>query len=254
MYDMHIHTKYSSDSDEEFSAYISQAQMMGVKAMCFSEHVDNNPEDHGVGYYDSTVFFEEFNKVKAETKDVELLSGIEFDCPHCYQKELADLSCLPYDCIIGSVHYCNLSPNSFFSDLIKNGVTAEDCFAAYWNELLKCVSVGGFDVLGHIDIPKRYFKTLIYDETALREILYTMISNDIILEINTSSLRKGLSDVMPENDILKLYRDEGGKYVTIGSDAHTASELSAGNTTALSLIRSVGLCETVFRKRKMIIV
>ena len=254
MYDMHVHTKYSCDSDEEFSSYINQAKEIGVKAICFTEHVDYNPEDYGAGYYNSEKFFAEINDIKSVTHYVELLTGIEFDCPHRYQNELADIANLPYDCIIGSVHYCNFSPNLFFSDLVKNGVTANDCFAAYWNELLKCVSTGGFDVLGHIDIPKRYFKTLIYDETVLREILYTMLSNGIILEINTSSLRNGLNDVMPENDILKLYRDEGGEYVTIGSDAHTASELSAGNTTARSLIRSLGLRETVFRNRKMIIV
>ena len=63
-----------------------------------------------------------------------------------------------------------------------------------------------------------------------------------------------MNDVMPEIDILKLYRDVGGEYITIGSDAHTAPELAADNATALSLVRSVGFRENVFKNRKMIIV
>lgn len=254
MHDMHVHTLYSSDSNENINAYIIRAREIGVETICFTEHVDNNPYDYGVGYYNDKAFFNDFNNWKMGTNDVNLLAGIEFDCPHRFQEQLLNMSHLPYDCIIGSVHYCNLSPDLFFSELVKNNVTAEDCFFAYWKEVLKCVTQGGFDVLGHMDFPKRFYKTLIYNKELLNEIFNVMISNNIILEINTSSLRKGLSKTMPELDILKLYRANGGKYVTIGSDAHIASELAADNLAARSIIKNLGLCEVIFIKRKMEII
>jgi len=254
MHDMHVHTLYSNDANGSIEAYINYAQAIGVKTICFAEHVDNNPNDWGLGYYDSAAFFADFNKSKAEIHDIELLAGIEFDSPHRYQKELSELSYLPYDCIIGSVHYCNLSPDLFFPVLVKNGITAEDCYSAYWKEIMKCVTLGNFDVLGHIDIPKRYYRSMIYDETALREIFHVMHSNGIILEINTSSLRKGLSDTMPGNVILEIYCSEGGKYVTIGSDAHSVPELAADNAATRKFIGNQGLQEVIFIERKMVVV
>ena len=43
-----------------------------------------------------------------------------------------------------------------------------------------------------------------------------------ILEMqrNTSSLRKGHVQTMPGKELLEIYKANGGKYVTIGSDAH----------------------------------
>lgn len=253
MNDMHVHTFCSSDSEETFVNYVDRAREVGVKVMCFTDHVDYNPNDLGVGYYNSTNFFAEFNKIKKETHNIELLAGIEFDCPHRYQNELKELVSLPYDCIIGGVHYCNLSPDLFFSELVKNRVSVEECFHAYWQEVEKCVSLGGFDVLAHIDIPKRYLKSLIYDDSHLLKIFHKMLSNGIILEINTSSLRKGMSDTMPSKAILELYHGAGGKYITIGSDAHYESELALDYKIAHKLSADIGLHEVIFRERKMII-
>ena len=254
MYDMHVHTFLNSDCDETFEAYINNALTIGVKSICFTEHVDYNPNDYGLGYYDSTAFFKAFNRHKEETKSIDLLAGIEFDCPHRFQRELSELVRLPYDCVIGSVHYCDLVPDLFFPDLINNGVPAEVCFAAYWEEVLKCVSLGGFDVLGHIDIPKRYYHDLMYEEPLLREIFRTMLKNNIVLEINTSSLRYGLVELMPGTDILKLYCDEGGKYVTIGSDAHIAADLAADYAIARDIAKELDLHEVIFVNRKMILI
>ena len=252
MHDMHVHTHYSKDSKEKIAAHIDRAWTIGVKTICFTEHVDNNSNGNSRGYYNSVAFFEDFNNAKAAIFDVDLLAGVEFDCPHRYRRELSEISSLPYDCIIGSVHHCDLSPDVFFSELIKRGVPAKECFPAYWNEVLKCVKAGGFDVLGHIDVPKRYYKVLLYNETLLREIFRVMLSNGIILEINTSSLRNGLEDTMPGPAILELYCAQGGKFVTIGSDAHSAKSLAADNAVARGLAKRMGLREVIFSQRKMI--
>ena len=40
--------------------------------------------------------------------------------------------------------------------------------------------------------------------------------------------------------MLRLYRDEGGELVTVGSDAHTAAEVGGGVPKAYDLLRSLG--------------
>ena len=47
------------------------------------------------------------------------------------------------------------------------------------------------------------------------------------IEINTSSHRYGLKDLTPSVDILRLYRELGGRILTIGSDSHRKEHLGA---------------------------
>jgi histidinol-phosphatase (PHP family) len=78
-----------------------------------------------------------------------------------------------------------------------------------------------------------------------------MLKKNIVLEINTSSIRKGISEPMPGEEILKIYKQCGGEYVTIGSDAHEKEHLFADYSTAQNLIEKLGLKQVVFIKRQM---
>lgn len=45
------------------------------------------------------------------------------------------------------------------------------------------------------------------------------------IEVNTSNERYGLSDLTPCRDILKLYKELGGRILTFGSDTHKEEHL-----------------------------
>lgn len=73
------------------------------------------------------------------------------------------------------------------------------------------------------------------------------------IEINTSGLRVDLRQTLPHRDILRLYRECGGTYITIGSDAHKAEEVGEGILQAVEEIRSLGYENiTTYEKRKPI--
>ena len=59
----------------------------------------------------------------------------------------------------------------------------------------------------------------------LSEILKLIISNDICLEINTANMAKGMDFPNPHTDIIEMYKELGGRYVTVGSDAHIADNI-----------------------------
>ena len=61
-----------------------------------------------------------------------------------------------------------------------------------------------------------------------------------VLEINTSSHRYGLKDSTPSRDILKLYKELGGKIITIGSDSHKSEHLGAYIDEAKELLKEIG--------------
>ena len=47
-----------------------------------------------------------------------------------------------------------------------------------------------------------------------------LLEKDMVIEINTSSLRKGHSETMPGKELVEIYKECGGMYVTVGPDAH----------------------------------
>ena len=251
IHDMHVHTKYSCDSDAELEAYCPEAIKRGVKTVCFTDHVDYNVFDHGYGYYKADGVLKDFAHIKEKYRgEPDFLCGVEFSEPHLYQDKLKEYSDLPYDYILGSVHYWH--ENMFPTEMIKAKIPVEICYEKYWDEILSAVKNGGFDVLAHIDFPKRYYKQLIFDPEKIREICNIMIQNNICLEINTSSLRKDLAESMPDKEILSIYKACGGKYITVGSDAHKADELAADYHYAKGLIDFFGFEEIIFHQRERI--
>lgn len=247
--DLHIHSKYSCDSEAIMEAYCKRAIEKNMKHICFTDHVDFNKNDYGYGYYHADKFFEEYNRLQEEYGDkIHLLSGIEFSEPHLYRDELEKLAKYPYDFIIGSIHWID---NMFPCEKTRKTYPAYKFYELYWHEVLKAVELGCFDCLGHIDFPKRYYGELVYDEILMNEIFKQMKKNNIVMEINTSSLRKGLSTSMPDAELLKLYKNNGGINVTIGSDAHSISDLGADNDYAKDLITKNMLSEVIFRQHKL---
>ncbi|MCL2030667.1 MAG: histidinol-phosphatase HisJ family protein [Oscillospiraceae bacterium] len=250
IFDMHVHTKYSCDSSSEMDALCAEAVRKGVRSMCLTDHVDCNCHDDGYGYYDAEGFFRDFSAAREKyTGKLELLCGIEFAEPHLYPERLAEHTRRPYDYVLGAIHFWY--QNMFASQLVETGVPVEVCYEHYWNEMLAAVRAGGFDCVAHTDFPKRYYGELRFGAEILREICSEMVRRGICLEINTSTLRKGFSETMPDKAILEVYKACGGRYVTVGSDAHHTGDVAAGWEYAAGLIGGFGFEEVVFRRRAM---
>ncbi len=53
----------------------------------------------------------------------------------------------------------------------------------YWQEVLKTVKVGGFDALGHMDFPKRYYGEIYYEEATINEIFRNLLEEVGLQEV-----------------------------------------------------------------------
>ena len=246
---MHIHTEFSCDSEAKMEDYILEAEKKGVTTICFTEHVDLNKNDYGYHYYSADRFWSRFEELQGIHPAVEILAGIEFGEPHLYEKYLRELTEYPYDFVIGSVHWIG---DMFPCQKVREQYSAKEFYTLYWQEVLKTVQTGGFDALGHMDFPKRYYGEIYYEESVMNEIFCNLLEKDLVIEINTSSLRKGHEQTMPGRELLEIYRSNGGKYATIGSDAHAAEDVGADYATAKELLKEVGLQEVIYRRRMKI--
>lgn len=149
----------------------------------------------------------------------------------------------PFDFIILPIH--QVEDKEFWTQDFQKGRSQREYNERYYEEMLAVVrAYKNYSVLGHMDLIKRYDQAGIYPFEALKpmiaEILKVVISDGKGLELNTSSHRYGLTDSMPSVELLRLYRDLGGRIVTIGSDSHSPAHLGAYLKEAQDQLKALG--------------
>jgi histidinol-phosphatase (PHP family) len=70
------------------------------------------------------------------------------------------------------------------------------------------------------------------------------------LEINTSSLRRGLQEFHPTREIVALAAKAGVEIFTIGSDAHSLEQVGDHLDEAQALLEEFNLVNHVFNRRR----
>jgi len=83
-----------------------------------------------------------------------------------------------------------------------------------------------------------------------QEILHVIKASGMVLEINTSGLRKPVAELYPSSAILQeAYHLDIP--ITFGSDAHSTAQVGAGLQEAYALAKSIGYTKAVtFRNRQ----
>lgn len=239
--DTHTHSlDFSGDAVSTMDEMCQGAMKKGLTRICFTEHVDFDP------HYDDSIPFapRRYREMIETMRDrygahLEILKGVEIGEPHVYPKEYeAILRADDYDVVIASVHYVILPMGIHWTGNEGKSIfqyAVERIYRRYYEDLLAVANLGGFDVLGHFDYPKRYLKCDADEDRLMAEILKTVVKNNSVIEINTSPLRKGCAETAPGQKILNLYREAGGKRLTIGSDAHQDTHIGANLDDALAL-------------------
>lgn len=152
-----------------------------------------------------------------------------------------------FDFVILSIHQVN--NKEFWTYEFQRGSSEPEYYNAYYEELYEIVrNYHDYSVIGHMDMLKRYDNKDGYDsfqehENITKEILKYIIKDGKGLELNTSSIRYNLNDLMPSRAILKLYYELGGRIITIGSDSHKKEDLGAYVEVLKSDLRKIGFEE-----------
>ena len=249
--DMHTHSKFSVDGKDDMITMCRAAIDRGMKYICFTEHLDMNPEDDGFGYFALERFSQAIDMARGEFGGtICILKGLEFGEPHLYPKEFEAMLKKDFDVILGAVHWMG----QFFAGEkdIERNLGGQEVFEMYYREVLKATMFGGFDILAHLDFPKRYMKTSYNELDLVDKILLGLNQSGILLEINASPLRKGLDECSPDKDLLERYVKQGGRRVCLGSDAHFAVDIGAGLEQAQKLAYESGLEAGIFQQRRFL--
>jgi histidinol-phosphatase (PHP family) len=249
LFDCHLHSTISPDAQSPILEMCRSAVRKGVSTVCFTEHFDLNPSDSKHGYYRHDAYLAEIGRARKIMKGrVEILLGIEFSEPHHYPKEFERMMKKRFDFVLGSMH--SIGDTWAGAGDILRKYSAEEIFRMHYAETLKMVQFGGFDALAHMDFPRRFIPDYREPAELIDPILSTLIRSGISLELNSSPLRKGKGFSLPSRTILRRYKELGGKYVTLGSDAHRSDEIGSGFEHLADHITSFQFEPVVYRKRK----
>lgn len=233
-------------------AMVQQAIALGLNEVCFTDHIDYGVKtDDGPKERRNCVretFFEEIDRMRHMYGDrIVIRAGMEFGIQtHTIPAYQRIFDAWPFDFIILSNH--QVDDKEFWNQAFQTG-KSEDEFQRRYYEAIDEVTQRYHDycVLGHLDMIKRYDKLGNYpDEKILdiaERILRRVISEGKGIEVNTSSFRYRLEDLTPSHRILELYRDLGGRILTLGSDAHKVEYLADHIEAVRPTLRRIGFKE-----------
>ena len=272
-YDMHTHTHFSHDSVANPIEMVKSAIAKGVSGIAFTEHCDTNYmfEEHNI----MECMGESIDTAKVLNEKyggkIQVLCGIEIS--ESFHNKPRTVEVLKnygdkIDALLCSVHVIDwkkhpepISAYKFneFSDAEVKTMTD-----MYYNDIMTMLDYLDGDILCHLTYPYRYIN-LAYSLSSysyhdylpqIKDILKKAISKDMAIEVNTSNLAKFSNGFyMVDKELLELYKELGGKLVTLGSDAHAPQNVGVDFENAVQTIKSAGFNEyCYFKNRNPIIV
>lgn len=265
MYDTHIHTNNSPDSKQTIDEICMAAIEKGLCAISICDHAEVSivgTLNHR--YEDIENSIRDVKMARDKYKgQLKIFQGIELAELFWDKSKVQNfLSLGEYDVVLGSVHRVDCEGyNDSFSRIdmsVMPEKMVDNFLNCYFEDMLKMARDCDFDVLSHLTIPIRYtngkyqrgIDILKYTDKIL-EILRIIIDRRIALEVNTSGIDTALGDFMPNQEILRMYKDMGGELVTIGSDAHTPERVGYGLKEAQKLLKEIGFTHYhYYEKRK----
>jgi len=274
--DYHVHPNYSIDAfPVKIKDYCRRAVELGLVEICFTTHLELDPTrrhiDNFVIYKGKRHpvkdfswldgYFREIEDARREFWGVglEVKAGIEVGYDLGLEKEIEKvLKAYPFDFVLGAIHCLDHIAISSMKESPRyfSCRTLAEVRDEYFKTLRAAVQTGFFDCLAHVDLYRRYgirhygTDILTIHRGAIEPILEEMARRGTGLEINTSSLRRGIEEFHPSREIISLAVEAGVKIFTVGSDAHCLEDLGDHIDEALALLEEFGLNNWAFTKRR----
>ncbi len=262
--DSHSHTKhFSADASMNINELMSSCVEKNVSTIITTEHYDfdyPHPEEP-LMYCDMDAYYtEHLNWQKNAPENLEILFGIEFGFqPHLvnYYEELAKK--YPFDSIILSNHLYGGIDVYFSKECYKEdkATRVKNYISSLRDMASECNS---YNIVAHYDYINRYSpdvnEEVLYSDcpNEFDSLFEVLISKEKSLEINTASIAKRISNnavnTMPDPRIIERYISMGGKFITLGSDAHKPEAIAQNFDIATEYLKSFGVKELCYFKNR----
>jgi len=264
--DMHIHTWRCRHAVGTVDEYVRAAAARGITAMAFTEHLplERALSERVPGAAGYAMPPEELPEYFAEVRSalgtgeqlgVEVLLGIEVDLDGLSMpgacETVSRLATEELDVVLGSVHFIDDWAFDDPSCTERYGEWhVEDLWDRYFADVMAVAATGVVDVIAHADLVKKFTQAPARRARHLyRQAASAFAEAGVVVEINSAGLRRPCAEVYPSPGFLKeLYG--ASVPVTLGSDAHTPTEVGMGLDVAVAAAREAGYRSvSIFRQR-----
>lgn len=257
MFDYHMHSTVSFDGHSPAPEMAMAAKTMGLKEICFTDHLDYDPLGPIDKYtFDTDVYNAAYDHL--DVPGIKIRKGMEFGMlPDNADRLQLDLQRRSFDFVIGSVHIAQ-DLDIYFEPYWRDK-TIDQAERIHLEQTLSCVQAHDeFDVLGHMTYiskvghnPQK--RPVDYD--AYRElvdaIFMELIRKDKGLEVNTSGVAV-CGQVLPHDVYLRRFKELGGKIVTVGSDAHDTKRVGEYCNDVCDMLKDIFGYVCTFENRQPI--
>ncbi len=251
----HVHDRYSSDARGTAEEVVRRAAELGFEEICLTNHVEVlTPEgEWEIDFVEARERFErlarEIAAVRSAFPHLRILLGAELEYRPEWIESLERLTAsIEFDFLLGSVHVVdghNISGGAAAVEYFK-GKDLSEAYGRYFAVLEEMVKWGGFDVVAHFDLIKR-FGAKVYGPYAAEDfasqieaILQRMARRGIGLEVNTSGVVQPPGEPYPGAPILSMAKKAGINTITIGTDSHVPERLDQGWEAGCRLLLEAG--------------
>ena len=255
-FDSHVHTEFSADSEMKATDALREAAKQGL-GLVFTEHLDYDFPSAGTEefIFDPEAYWAKYEPLRA---DGTLSLGVEMGMmASAREKNAAFLRRVPFDFVLASIHFLDVK-DLYYPETFE-GREKGEMYHEYFTVMRDEIYAHPFiNALAHIDYIARNAPfdnpEISYGEFTedIDAVLRALIETETAIEINTRrlSVPRGIKELAP---ICRRYRQLGGRYVTIGSDAHVPQGIGRCYNRARDLARAFDLTIVTFREQKMVI-
>lgn len=255
MIDYHVHTLLCNHAEGTMESYVQSAIKSGMNEICFLDHLTIHKSEKGLSMAPGEIpfYFQAVQLLKYKYKGrIRVKAGIEIDFNPAHTdlfQEIGDT--YAFDVITATLHF----PDGL--DIVSHGSAwrygdnhTDDVYGLYFEQLDKMLDYNYFDVVGHIDLIKKFGRkpSRSFDKE-YDEILRKIKTRNLAVEVNTSGYNHPVREVYPCSDVITKCRKQGIS-ITLGSDAHAPAQVGQHYDRALPLLVSAGYRHlTTFAKR-----
>jgi histidinol-phosphatase (PHP family) len=252
----HVHTPLCNHATGSMLDYIHEAIRLGLKEICFLDHLTLNPADRGLTMAPEEVAFyvqAARNLAHRFRDEIGVKVGLEIDFHSDFIALFNHISgTFDFDVIGGSVHY--LGPMDIVTRRGDWGTGKGDPDAVYgqYFEVLNCMlDHDFFDMVCHFDLPKKFGRLPNESfEDKIDGLLTRIKDKGLVLEVNTGGYGHPAGEAYPSGDILNKCFQRGIP-VTLGSDAHRPDQLIFHYDEARALLTTAGYTHlSTFSRRR----
>ena len=253
MFDQHVHSSFSFDSNENLENYIN---VCNENDIITTEHLDlENPI---INYKDSLF---DYSKYVGQVENLnkrypnKFFSGIEIGYTPNSEKRIEDfLKDKNFNLRLLSIHQ---NGTYDFMCINKNLIRLENLVKEYFEQMIQALESSiKFNVLAHFEYGLRMIDISIieFDNLAsvfLNKLIELIVKKEIAFEVNTKSMYKYKKENL-YSYMIEKYIKKGGRLFTLGSDAHNIREYAYKFDEAKKFLLSKNIKEIILFKDKVI--